>query len=52
MYAAKAGHVNVCKMLLDAGAQNPAGPGGITALDMAKNNGFKTIAKLLEEKFA
>ena len=51
MYAAKSGHINVCKILLDAGAQNSTSGSGTTAKDMAKNNGFKAIVQLLEERF-
>ena len=52
MYAAKAGHIHVCKVLLDAGAQNASSTGGTTAIDMAKNNGFKAIVDLLKERFS
>ena len=51
MYAARAGHLLVCKILLEAGAQNSTNSNGLSALDMAKNNGYKPIVTLLNGHF-
>ena len=51
MYAARAGHLLICKILLEAGAQNSTNSNGLSALDMAKNNGYKPIVTLLNGHF-